>query len=123
MTQYARIEEKFAYLSNDFGESMARRYFGDEFVNDLPRYVRGNRKGQIKGFIKWDKVVEGGWIGSGSSMQGAEGSVENRKGSVIKVSAYEAVWGDADKLLAAWNWSDRSLSRDEVLPRFVEEVK
>lgn len=62
---FAQTELKTAKLSQDFGESFARRIFGDETVDSLPRFVRGPRKGKLKGFIGWKKCVKGGWFKTG----------------------------------------------------------
>ena len=40
MTNRARIAHKRAWLGQQFGEDYARRLFGDEIVDSLPRYVR-----------------------------------------------------------------------------------
>lgn len=65
MVQRAKFEQKEAYLSSEFGESFARRTFGDEVVDSIPRYVRGKRAGQLKGVIRWCRCVEGGWVSMG----------------------------------------------------------
>ena len=61
-SNHAQFRCKQAYLSGEFGESMARRYFGDELVDAMPRYVRGKRKGLLKGQIVWRKVERGGFV-------------------------------------------------------------
>jgi hypothetical protein len=62
MTNYAIIEQKSARLSGEFGFSYASRLFGEDVIAQLPRYVRGPKKGQVKGYIVWEKVVRGGWV-------------------------------------------------------------
>ena len=57
----ARIEERSARLATDFGEQLARKWFGDEALESLPRYVRGQNKGKLKGYLKWTKCAKGGW--------------------------------------------------------------
>lgn len=63
--QRARIERKSAPLNSDFGREFLTRRFGERdaalIYSLLPAYSRGPRKGLLKGFIHWDKVVEGGW--------------------------------------------------------------
>jgi len=59
---YAVTETKTASLSQEFGEGFARRIFGDEAVDALPRFTRGPRKGKIKGLIGWKKCTRGGWF-------------------------------------------------------------
>lgn len=61
MTQYARIESKTAALSSDFGQSFARRVFGDAIVDALPKVTRGKHKGGVSGSIDWKKCTVGGW--------------------------------------------------------------
>ena len=56
----ANIETKQAYLSTEFGESYARKIFGDDLINQLPVITRGERKGKLKGYLIWDKVIAGG---------------------------------------------------------------
>ena len=101
MTQYASIAERSAYLSSDFGEGFARRIFGDDVVDALPRYVRGERKGRLKGRIDWRKVEQGGWVrGHG---------VENRVGKVIAASLVMPVFRGDDEILNQW---ERAKSND-----------
>lgn len=59
---FAKITVQDAWLSGEFGESYARKVFGNEVVDALPRYVRGKRAGKIKGKITWRKVEKGGWL-------------------------------------------------------------
>jgi ssDNA-binding Zn-finger/Zn-ribbon topoisomerase 1 len=59
--QAARIETKAAEIASDFGGGLALRWFGQEIVDSLPRYVRGAKAGKPKGWIVWDKVAVGGW--------------------------------------------------------------
>lgn len=61
MVQYAKFETKFAPLNEEFGLKLATQYFGQEVIDQLPRYVRGPKKGQIKAWLGWYKVAEGGW--------------------------------------------------------------
>lgn len=110
-TSYAVFKQNRAYLSSDFGENMARRYFGDELIDSLPRYVRGKRKGLIKGSIWWKKVEKGGWVKTGrynfEDME-ATGYVESRVGNVIKVELCRPAKGyDCWDLVATWLWDVR----------------
>lgn len=61
MVQYASITRRDAFLSGEFGESYARKLFGDVAVSTLPHISRGKRKGAIKGQLIWEKCVVGGW--------------------------------------------------------------
>ena len=99
MTQYARIETRSRWLSQEFGEGYARRIFGDELVDAMPRYVRGQRKGQLKGKIEWMKVARGGWVSAGVA---GYGHVENRSGSVIAARLILPEFRGSDTVLAMW---------------------
>lgn len=94
MTNYADINERDAWLSSEFGEKMARRYFGDEAVDALPRYIKGKRKGLLKGQIVWRKVDAGGWI--------PREGVERRVGTVIEATLQIPVWGRDPEILKHW---------------------
>jgi hypothetical protein len=85
MTNYAKIQYRDAYLSTEFGEEIARKWFGDESVDSLPRFVRGPRKGKIKGVVTWAKIVQGGWVrGERETASGeATGYVERRVGLIF----------------------------------------
>jgi len=41
MTNRAQFNTRTADLTTEFGESMARKWFGDEAVDALPKFVRG----------------------------------------------------------------------------------
>lgn len=100
---YAVIEERLAWLSTEFGETLARKYFGDKVVDELPRYVRGKRKGQIKGQFNWLKVESGGWVrGVCSDVFGdIDGwGVERRKGKIIRAMLTMPNWGAPDQRIA-----------------------
>ena len=58
----ARFETKTTPIASEFGEELARKWFGDDVVDGLPRYVKGEKAGQIKGWLKWNKCVSGGWV-------------------------------------------------------------
>ena len=111
MTVRANIDYRNGYMSSEFIEGMARRYFGDDVVNALPRYVRGKRKGQLKGFLQWQKVVKGGWV----SVYGAAGNgyVERRVNQVIRVELNLPEWGAEPTPIAIWDW-EHSVERDSV---------
>lgn len=98
MTNYARFEERSARLADDFGLAMARRYFGD-MVDDLPRYVRGPRKGKLKGWIRWRKCAKGGWVRTGPYIEQASGYVT---GPGMKKVWIEDKWADEE---AAFQYS------------------
>lgn len=82
MTHRANFQTRSAQLSTDFGLEMATKWFGQEVVDSLPKYVRGKNKGKPKGFYEWTKVTRGGWVPDRYSPDG--GYVENRSGAIIR---------------------------------------
>lgn len=67
-TNYAQFRSSFAYLSEDFGKELAMRKFDltEEMLEVIVgRYVRGKRKGCLKGKIIWTKCITGGWVKTG----------------------------------------------------------
>lgn len=99
MTNYARIENRSAYLSSEFGEDYARRLFGDEIIDALPRYVRGKRKGKIKGRVTWRKCVKGGWVKTGpyGGYGDANGYVQGK--GFIGATIEQLNWGEENTTL------------------------
>lgn len=100
---YAVIEERSSWLSTEFGETLARKYFGDKVVDDMPRYVRGKRKGQIKGKMTWLKVESGGWVRTIYSdvFGDIDGwGVERRRGKIIRAMITIPQWGAPDEKIA-----------------------
>jgi hypothetical protein len=61
MTTYARTETRTAPLASEFGYNYAVRLFGEVALADLPRYQRGDFKGQLKGYLRWTRATSGGW--------------------------------------------------------------
>jgi len=61
MSTRASIIERRASLATEFGKEYAERLFGRAILDQLPRYVRGPRKGEIKGYLVWNKCDRGGW--------------------------------------------------------------
>ncbi|QYW02187.1 hypothetical protein CPT_Sonora_086 [Stenotrophomonas phage Sonora] len=58
------VELKYAALSSEFGMKMLREKFAedaDAILAVLGTYTRGPRKGLPRGYVHWEKVVEGGW--------------------------------------------------------------
>lgn len=57
-----------AYLNTEFGLELACKKFGltpDQLKEKVGVYVRGKRKGQLKGKLIWAKVTKGGWVKTG----------------------------------------------------------
>ena len=68
----AVLETKSAWLGSEFGEQLARKWFGDEIVDSLPRLTRGKNAGKIKAYLVWIKCTRGGWDnGAGVCLPGS----------------------------------------------------
>ena len=91
MTNRASFNNNRARLSSEFGENLARKYFGDSFIDSLPRYVKGDKKGLLKGFVDWEKCIKGGWVGGYDG-----GYVERRVNKIVKIKIIETVWRGDD---------------------------
>ena len=67
--RYARVERKAAPLSCDFARDFITRRFSariaEALYENMPRYQRGKRKGEIKGWLHWKKCTSGGWLKAG----------------------------------------------------------
>lgn len=92
MTNYAQCTTRTAWLSTEFGESWARKLFGDTIIDNLPRYLRGKRKGLIKGQIEWTKCTKGGWVKTGPYDEQATGHVQAR--GFMNASIQTVPWGE-----------------------------
>jgi hypothetical protein len=112
MTHYARFKTGQAYISSEFGETMARRYFGNEVVDAMPRYVRGNRKGQFKGQIVWTKVIQGGWVRTGAyaADYGPSGYPERRVNQTIEAVLSIPEWRSDATVVAEWKWHEMDMN-------------
>ena len=65
MPTIAKITQRYAYLSTEFGANYACKIFGlteSELEEKTGRYVRGKRKGQLKGKLVWLHCTSGGWL-------------------------------------------------------------
>ena len=87
MTNYAVTEEKTAWLKYDFGNELARKWFGDEAIDALPKFVRGKNKGKTKGVLVWTKCTKGGWV-RGSHGSGGVAFPNRCYGHCIKEDTY-----------------------------------
>ena len=68
MPNYAVFVDRYAYLSEDFGRDLAMRKFGlceNQLEQIVGRYIKGKRKGKLKGKIVWTKCIKGGWVKTG----------------------------------------------------------
>lgn len=64
MTQRAGFRNFEASLSEEFGKQLALKKTGktiEELTELMGVYKKGPRKGLIKGYITWMKLVQGGW--------------------------------------------------------------
>lgn len=72
--QIARAVERYADLNEDFGRQFVERRWGAELAAQIfermPRYQRGPKKGQLKGWVRWLKVEVGGWQRTGPAYHG-----------------------------------------------------
>ena len=59
---YANYEQKSVWIKYDFGNELARKWFGDSVINALPKITRGKNKGKPKGVLEWTKCHSGGWV-------------------------------------------------------------
>lgn len=122
---YAEYYFRHGWMSNDFIENLARRYFGDEVVDSLPRYVRGKRKGQLKGMLRWSKVAKQGWCRTGGRDNDgyATGFVELRLDKIVSVELVMPVWGKYPEVIATWDWDLRHYkNRSDVRPIIHKEA-
>lgn len=72
-----KTESHSAWLSSDWGRDYAMKVFDitlEEVEAKVGRYVRGKRKGQLRGLLTWCKTTKGGWVKlgryDGDAMQG-----------------------------------------------------
>jgi hypothetical protein len=68
--QRAHFEDRSVPLSNEWGQRVAREKFGDDVLEAFPRFTRGPRKGQLKGYLRYLKVSVGGWAHRGGGSAG-----------------------------------------------------
>lgn len=64
----AIFQSRFAYLSEDFGEELAMKKFNlteDQLLQIVGIYVKGQRRGLLRGKIIWTKCTKGGWVKTG----------------------------------------------------------
>lgn len=66
---YAQIGFSSSFLSTDFGQALALKKTGlsfDELAKIVGLFKRGPKKGKLKGFIHWHKVMKPGWVRMGA---------------------------------------------------------
>ena len=96
MSQYSQYDYRSAWLKHDFGFDLAVKWFGEDVVSKLPKYVKGQNKGKFKGKIFWIKCTRGGWTKTGSYL---DGFVENRVNTVLVKSLVIPNWGSAPDVI------------------------
>lgn len=104
MIPTAKHSIRDAWLSSDFGESMARRHFSDEQIEALGTYSRGSRVGKTRGKIRWLKVESGGFV-----YLRRNGFVEKRRGQVVVVELIDSndtIIACKSKRFDASEWAD-----------------
>ena len=79
-----------SYLSDDFGYSIAIKWFGQDAIDSLPKYTKGKHEGKPMGLVAWIKVIKGGYDPQFYSNSGA---IETRKGCVIGKALLKTTWG------------------------------
>lgn len=65
---YAQFKDGSAYLSEDFGKQLAMKKFDlteQQLEIVVGYYVKGKRKGLLKGMLTWTKCIKGGWVRTG----------------------------------------------------------
>lgn len=101
MTNYAKIDDRSAWLFNAYGERIARSIFTDEVIDALPKYKRGRNAGKPKGLLRFEYVDRGGWV----RREGDRGYVETRVGKIILAKLVMPQWGAADdEVLREWDY-------------------
>lgn len=88
-TNYADFSYRDASLASDFGAEFAAKYFDAETLAKVPVYVRGPKKGKMKGSVEWTRCTRGGWVRGGNGYgfdDGPKGYVESRVNAIISVS-------------------------------------
>lgn len=134
MSNRALITEEMAFVDTEFGEMIARKWFGDDAVDALPTYVRGKRKGKKKGVVTWRKIRRGGWVNTGVDGDGYHGYVETRKGACIDQALCELYSNEngrgAGKVLVYGTLKDRQereesrkVAQADTLKKDLEEKK
>jgi hypothetical protein len=57
----AVLQKREAPLASEFGLEWAQKLFGAETLAALPKYVKGPKAGQPKGYVHWVRCETGGW--------------------------------------------------------------
>lgn len=98
--QRASYSTRDTWLGKEFGEKLARKYFGDELIDSLPRNTKGKSEGKLKATIEWIKVEEGGWVYN-------EQRVERRVGKIVAARLINRPFRGPVEVIAQWGESGR----------------
>lgn len=86
---YAIRERKDAALASDFAREFMVRHFGQQAVDAIyevaPKYQRGPKKGQPKGWVMWTKCTKGGWVRTGAY----DGDAQRGNGYVLAPGTHD----------------------------------
>jgi len=86
----AEYKVRKSYLSDDFGYELAVKCFGQEAVDNLPKYTKGKHEGKPMGLVKWIKVEKGGYD---PVFYSNSGRLETRKGWILGKALLKTEWG------------------------------
>lgn len=92
-----------AYLSEEFGKNYAMKLTGmteEELEKIVGRNSKGKRKGLLKGMIKWEKVIVGGWYRVGYGERNGFVAVPNQ---IINLEIVD-YWKQGDPLFKLSYW-------------------
>ena len=99
----ATFQSKFAYLSGNFGKELAMKKLNcseEELEKIVGQYVKGKRKGLLKGKIVWRKCIKGGWVKTGPYDFDAE-----------RATGYVAVPNRCDEFAIVDSWTGDVIKR------------
>lgn len=86
---YAIRERKDAALASDFAREFMVRHFGQQAADAIyevaPKYQRGPKKGQPKGWVMWTKCTKGGWVRTGAY----DGDAQRGNGYVLAPGTHD----------------------------------
>jgi len=70
MTNYAEIESKLVHCKDivDFTFLSSYGVTEDTLSAEFGRYVRGKNKGKLKGAVRIEKAIRGGWVRDSSQL-------------------------------------------------------
>ena len=102
----AILEKNAAPLYSVFGLEYATRVFGQETIDSLSRYTKGDHAGKVRGWIRWRRCTSGGWL------REARGVV--KPGLFDACIAATSYHGRTDVLRGYWLGDDVTLALDHT---------